>query len=75
MKLINDDKDNIYLARLKKYENKEPDIGDENFKKFVNKQNSNSKKSILKSYDILLSEKYEIVLNQKTIERIRNIFQ
>ena len=73
--LINDDKDNIYLAMIKKFENKPLDNSSNNFKKYLYKHNSNNKKSILKSYDLLLSDKYDITLNQKTIERVKNFFQ
>ena len=46
-----------------------------NYQKYKNKQNNNNKNSILKSYDLLLNQKYEVVLNNKTIERIKNFFQ
>ena len=38
-------------------------------------EDSNNKNSILKSYDLLLNQKYEVVLNNKTIERVKNFFQ
>ena len=38
-------------------------------------QNTNTKNNILKSYDFFLNEKYNVVLNQKTIERVKNFFQ
>ena len=73
--LINDEKNNIYLAKIKNFENKNFDINNENFKKYMNKQNSNNKKSILQSYDVLLSNEYDIIINEKTIERVENYFQ
>ena len=33
------------------------------------------KNSMLKSYDLYLNNKYKVVLNQKTIERVKNFFQ
>ena len=45
------------------------------FKEYINKQNSNMKNSILKSYDLFLNDKYNVDLNQKTIERVKNFFQ
>ena len=30
---------------------------------------------MLKSYDLYLNEKYKVVLNKKTIERVKNFFQ
>ena len=47
----------------------------ENFKEYINKQNSNIKNTMLKSYDLFLNDKYNVVLNQKTIERVKNFFQ
>ena len=44
-------------------------------KNYTNKHNSKNKSSLLKSYDILLNNKYDVVLNQKTIERVKNFFQ
>ena len=45
------------------------------FKEYINKQNTNNKNTLLKSYDFYLNEKYNVVLNQKTIERVKNFFQ
>ena len=71
--LINDDKNNIYLAKIKKIYDKQ--INDENLKEYSVKQESIFKNNILKSYDLLLNKKYNVVLNQKTIERVKNFFQ
>ena len=73
--LINDEKNNIYLTKIISFQNKEIDKNNIEFKEYEAKQNSNNKKSILKSYDILLNEKYNITLNQKTIARVENYFQ
>ena len=71
--LINDEKNNIYLAKVKSVKN---DVVDKKkFKDYPNKQNSNLKNSMLKSYDLFLNKKYNVVLNQKTIERVKNYFQ
>ena len=34
-----------------------------------------SKNTLLKSYDLFLNNKYNVSLNQKTIERVKNFFQ
>ena len=73
--LINDEKNNIYLAKVKRYEKKPIDVNSDDFKDYVNKQNSNSKNTLLKSYDLFLNKKYDVTLNQKTIERVKNFFQ
>ena len=71
--LINDEEKNIYIANIKSVINQKLD--DLNYKEYQNKQNSNNKNSILKSYDLLLNKKYNVVLNNKTIERVKNFFQ
>ena len=73
--LINDEKNEIYLAKIKKFKIKEMDSNNNQFNEYLNKQNSNNKKSILSSYDLLLNDKYGVVLNQKTLERVKNFFQ
>ncbi len=73
--LINDDKNNVYLAKVKKFQNEIINVDNNQIQEYSNKQNSNIKNSILKSYDLNLNKKYKVVLNQKTIERVKNIFQ
>ena len=71
--LINDEQNNIYLAKIKKFEI----LGftEDNYNNNLGKQNSNTKQSILRSYDILLNDKYDVTLNQKTIQRVKNFYQ
>tara|TARA_B100001057_G_scaffold145348_1_gene145290 strand:- start:1052 stop:2464 length:1413 start_codon:yes stop_codon:yes gene_type:complete len=71
--LINDEEKNIYLAKIKNFQKKA--VNDEELNEYYNKENSNMKNTLLKSYDVFLNEKYDIVLNQKTIERVKNFFQ
>ena len=73
--LINDEKNNIYLAKIKKFQKVKLDINSDKFKEYIEKQNSNNKNTLLKSYDLFLNEKYSVILNQKTIERVKNFFQ
>jgi len=73
--LINDEKNNIYLAKIKKFQKVKLDINSDKFKEYVEKQNSNNKNTLLKSYDLFLNEKYSVILNQKTVERVKNFFQ
>ena len=73
--LINDEENNIYLAKIKKFQNKTADNSSNKFQDYVDKQNSNKKNTILKSYDLFLNKKYDVVLNKKTIERVKNFFQ
>jgi peptidyl-prolyl cis-trans isomerase D len=73
--LVNDSKDNIYLVKIKDIKDQNFNINNENYLKYVNEQNTNNKNSILKSYDLFLNKKYNVVLNQKTIERVKNFFK
>ena len=71
--LINDEQNNIYLAKIKKFEI--VDFTEDNYNNNLGKQNSNTKQSILRSYDVLLNDKYDVTLNQKTIQRVKNFYQ
>ena len=73
--LINDEENNIYLAKVKKFEETVTDNNSEKFKLYVNKYGSNNKNTLLESYDLFLNTKYDVTLNQKTIERVKNFFQ
>ena len=72
--LINDEKENIYLAKIKDYQVELIDNNNEIID-YTNKQNSNLKNNMLKSYDLYLNSRYNVTLNQKTIERVKNFFQ
>ncbi len=73
--LINDDKDNIYLAKVKNYEKQSIDMNSDKFDEYIKKENSNNKNTLLKSYDLLLNNKYEVTLYQKTIDRVKYSFK
>ena len=73
--LVNDKDDNIYLVKLAGSKKNIFNRTDENYLKFANNQNTNSRKTILQSYDQLLNDKYQVQLNQKTIDRVKNYFK
>ena len=73
--LITDDKDNIFLAKIANVKKNDLELKNDELKQFITKENSKNKTNILKSYDVLLNEKYNVVLNQKTIERVKNFFK
>jgi peptidyl-prolyl cis-trans isomerase D len=73
--LINDEKNDIYLAKIKNILYQDIESNKEKLEEYISKQNTNTKNSILKSYDLFLNEKYNVVLNQKTIERVKNFFK
>ena len=65
----------IYLVKLVNSKKNTYSKAEENFLKFVKDQNTNDRKSILQSYDQLLNNKYQVQLNQKTIDRVKNYFK
>ena len=66
---------NIFLVKITGSNKKSFKKTDEKYIKFVNEQNTNNRKSILQSYDQLLNTKYQVQLNQKTIDRLKNYFK
>ena len=72
--LINDETSNIYLAKIKNFQNATMENNDK-IKEYESKQNSNLKNNMLKSYDLYLNSRYDVTLNQKTIERVKNFYQ
>ena len=73
--LISDEEKNIYLIKIKNSSQNNFNQNDENYLKFVNKMNTDKRTTILKSYDLLLNNKYKVQLNQKTIDRVKNYFK
>ena len=73
--LVNNTNDQIFLVKIKDVNKNTIDKQGEEYKGFVNSQNTNNRKSILQSYDTLLNNKYQVQLNQKTIDRIKNYFK
>jgi len=73
--LVNDEKNTVYLVKIKKFYNKTINENDDKFNDYANKNNTNIKNSILKSYDLFLNDKYDVTLNKKTLERVKNYFK
>ncbi len=67
--------DKIYLVKINGKNKNSFNKTDEKYLKFVNSENTNNRKSILQSYDQLLNNKYQVQLNQKTIDRVKNYFK
>ena len=73
--LVNDKDNNIFLVKIidskKNFFNK----SDKDYVQFVKNQNTDNRKSILQSYDQLLNNKYEVKVNQKSVDRVKNYFK
>ena len=73
--LVSNTNNQIFLVKIKDVIKNTINKKGEEYKGFVNSQNTNNRKSILQSYDTLLNNKYQVQLNQKTIDRIKNYFK
>ena len=73
--LINDDKNNIYLAMIKNYKDIKLKLNTTDYEQFYDKENTRIKSNILKSYDLFLNEKYDVNINQIAIDNVKNLFQ
>ena len=73
--LVSDEDDKIYLIKLLNSKKNIFSETDENYLSYVSKENTNTRKSIIQSYDQLLNSKYQVQLNQKTIDRVKNYFK
>ena len=73
--LIADKKNNVFVAKVINYEEKNITKSSNNFNKISIEADAQSKNSILKSYDLFLNDRYQVVVNEKTLERIKNYFR
>ena len=73
--LVSDKDNEIYLVKVINSKDNPYSENDDNYLKFVQNQNTENRKSILASYDQLLNNKYNVQLNQKTIDRVKNYFK
>ncbi len=73
--LINDEDNNIYLAKVKNYDDINLELNTNEYNKFSDKKNTQIRNNILKSYDVFLNEKYNVNINQIAINNIKNLFQ
>lgn len=73
--LIADNKNNIFVAKTKNYEDQKISQNSKEFNAISNEASAKNRNSILKSYDYLLNSKYKVVINEKTLDRVKNYFK
>ena len=73
--LITDTENNIFLAKITSIFLKDIQDNTEDFIKYNDQSNVIIKDTIYTSYDYLLNNKYEIKINQKTLDRVKNYFK
>jgi len=73
--LVNNSENKIYLVKITGSNNNQFNKSDNNYLEFVKSENTNNRKNILQTYDQLMNTKYQIQINQKTLDRIKNYFK
>ena len=73
--LIVDRENKVYIAKTVSYQEKKLTKSTIDFDKISIEEVAQSKNSILKSYDLFLNNRYKVVVNEKTLERVKNYFK
>ena len=73
--LISDENENIYVAKIVKFDEKKIKQDTKEFEKYRIDVSAKNRNIILKSYDYFLNDKYKVTVNQKTLDRVKNYFK
>ena len=73
--LLSDDLNNIYLVKIVKIDAENITKKSNKFKNFDNQGKIKLREQMYSSYDNSLTNKYEVKINQKTLERVKNYFK
>ena len=73
--LITDDQENIFVAKILSYKIQNISNTSDKFKAVSNEASAQNRNSVLKSYDLLLSNRYKVIINEKTLDRVKNYFR
>ena len=73
--LIADNKDNIFVAKIINYEDANISQNSIEFNATSNEASAQNRNGILKSYDYLLNTKYKVIVNEKTLDRVKDYFR
>ena len=73
--MIADKENNVFIAKTVSYEEENLIKSSVDFDKISIEEGAQSKNGILKSYDLFLNNRYQVVVNEKTLERVKNYFK
>jgi len=73
--LIADKQNNVFIAKIVNFTEENISKNSINFDKISIEEGAQSKNNILKSYDSFLNNRYEVIVNDKTLERVKNYFK
>ena len=73
--LIVDNENNVFIANIVKYEEQNITKNSDRFNTVSLKTDAQNRNSMLKSYDYFLNDKYKVIVNNKTLDRVKNYFK
>jgi len=73
--LIANKENDVFIAKTVQYEENNINKNSTNFEKISSEERVQSKNNILKSYDLFLNNRYQVVVNEKTLERVKDYFR
>ena len=73
--LVNNSENRIFLVKITSSNNNQFNKSDNNYLEFVKNENTNNRKNILQTYEQLMNTKFQVQLNQKTLDRVKNYFK
>ena len=73
--LIVDNKKNVYLTKIIKFNYKTIDSNSDELKKYTIRSKLNIKNNVSSTYDDLLNQKYKVQVFENTLDRLKNYFK
>jgi len=73
--LASDELNNIYLVKIVRINNENISKNSDEFKSFNDQSKIKLRDQMYSSYDISLNDKYNVQINQQTLERVKNYFK
>ena len=73
--LITDKNDNIFLAKVINFEDINISQNSDNFNVISKEVSAENRSGLLKSYDYFLNDKYKVIVNEKTLDRVKNYYR
>ena len=72
---MSDENKKIFVAKILNFNQKDLPKDLNKLNGISNQASAQNRNSILKSYDLLLNQKYKVVINEKTLDRVKNYFK
>ena len=73
--MIADEKNNIYIAKIIKLSQKNIDKNSKDFFEYQSQSNIAMRNNVYSSYDLYLNNKYKVTVNDKSLEKVKNLFK